>query len=51
MAHGRSSLYANITFFPDGLMRKNDTSVGKGDGETEYSGSVERMNGDNPSGR
>lgn len=50
MAHGRSSLYANITFFPDGLMKKNDTSVGKGDGETEYSGSVERMNGDNPSG-
>lgn len=50
MARGGSSLYANITFPPDGLMKKNDTSVGKGGGETEYSRSVEGMNGHNPSG-
>lgn len=49
MAYGGSSLYANITFSHDGLMKKNDTSVGKG-GETEYSRSVEGMNGHNPSG-
>lgn len=33
LAYGRDSLNTNLTLFPYGLMKKNITSVGKGDGE------------------